>query len=326
MSDVPLRARPLDAEQAAQRVRQIGVLADADAVRLLSALTSSPDGTQDVPALSAVLEVSADAVVSGLRALEEVGLVTPGAVPGTFSPSAEAWTRFGRILMVASPDRDPRSVPASPELAVVEGPPPVIERIADRLAYRFSSHFSEETVRKYVFDSYAQLKVRHRVAKHLPALTSRFASERLGALASARGVVLSTTAEVLFVCVQNAGRSQIAAAVLRELAGDSVHVRTAGSDPAEQIDPTVREALEEAGYSLVEEFPKPLTDDVVQAANVVITMGCGDACPIYPGRRYMDWKVEDPVGRSLEDVREIREDIAGRVRQLLAELQVVPTR
>jgi protein-tyrosine-phosphatase len=172
-------------------------------------------------------------------------------------------------------------------------------------------------VAKYVAESFALLSERARIDKYLPSLTTRFATDRLTALATAKGFVLQGTPEVLFVCVQNAGRSQMAAAIMRYLAGDRVHVRTAGSSPAPSVNPIVVDALDEIGVPLAAEFPKPLTDEVVQAADYVITMGCGDACPIYPGRRYMDWVIEDPVGLPLEEVRGIRDDIFDRVQDLL---------
>jgi arsenate reductase (thioredoxin) len=126
--------------------------------------------------------------------------------------------------------------------------------------------------------------------------------------------------EVLFVCVHNAGRSQMAAGLLKRLAGGRVEVRSAGSDPAERLNPAAIEAMREVGVDLSQELPKPLTDQFVRAADVVITMGCGDACPIYPGKRYEDWELEDPAGKDLETVRLIRDQIAARVRGLLDEL------
>lgn len=126
--------------------------------------------------------------------------------------------------------------------------------------------------------------------------------------------------EVLFVCVHNAGRSQMAAALLDHLAEGKVHVRSAGSTPANEIHAAVREAMAELGIDLSKEFPKPLTDEAVRAADVVITMGCGDACPIYPGKKYLDWDLEDPAGKSIEQVRPIRDEIDRRVRELLEEL------
>jgi len=131
--------------------------------------------------------------------------------------------------------------------------------------------------------------------------------------------------EVLFVCVHNAGRSQMAAGLLDKLAGGRVHVRTAGSDPADEINPAVVEAMSEVGVDLSKEFPKPLTDEVVRAADAVITMGCGDACPVYPGKRYEDWDLEDPAGRDLQTVRRIRDEVADHVRELLGELLATDT-
>ena len=126
--------------------------------------------------------------------------------------------------------------------------------------------------------------------------------------------------EVLFVCVHNAGRSQMAAGLLDKLAGGRVHVRSAGSDPADRLNPNVVAAMAEIGVNLEQEFPKPLTDEAVRAADAVITMGCGDACPIYPGKRYEDWELEDPAGKDLETVRRIRDEIAGRVGALIDEV------
>ncbi len=126
--------------------------------------------------------------------------------------------------------------------------------------------------------------------------------------------------EVLFVCVHNAGRSQMAAALLDHHARGRVLVRSAGSDPADQVNPAVVAAMGEWGIDLSREHPKPLTDEVVEAADVVVTMGCGDACPVSPGRRHLDWELEDPAGKPAERVRAIRDDIDGRVQRLLADL------
>jgi arsenate reductase (thioredoxin) len=126
--------------------------------------------------------------------------------------------------------------------------------------------------------------------------------------------------EVLFVCVHNAGRSQMAAGLLDKLADGRVHVRSAGSEPADRLNPSVVAAMAEVDVDLSKEFPKPLTDEVLRAADAVITMGCGDACPIYPGKRYEDWELEDPEGKDLESVRPIRDEVERRVRALLDEL------
>jgi arsenate reductase len=131
---------------------------------------------------------------------------------------------------------------------------------------------------------------------------------------------VSTVPEVLFVCVHNAGRSQMAAGLVKLRSEGRIHVRSAGSDPADEINPAVVEAMRELGIDMSEEFPKPLTDEVVRAADAVITMGCGDACPIYPGKRYEDWVLDDPADRDLEAVRRIRDEIDGRVQKLIDEL------
>ena len=155
---------------------------------------------------------------------------------------------------------------------------------------------------------------------YVPVLVHRFTRERLKALAQAEGRITKEQPEVLFVCVQNAGRSQMAAGLVKLRSQGRIHVRSAGSLPAGEVNPAAAEALEELGIDMSEEFPKPLTDEVVRAADVVITMGCGDACPIYPGKRYEDWDLEDPSGKDLETVRAIRDEIGRRVGALLAEL------
>jgi protein-tyrosine-phosphatase len=138
--------------------------------------------------------------------------------------------------------------------------------------------------------------------------------------AQAEGKTVKERPEVLFVCVHNAGRSQMAAGLVKLRSGGRAHVRSAGSIPADEINPVVVEAMDEVGVDMGEEFPKPLTDEVVRAADVVITMGCGDACPIYPGKRYEDWDLEDPAGKDIETVRRIRDEIDAHVERLVSEL------
>jgi arsenate reductase (thioredoxin) len=132
----------------------------------------------------------------------------------------------------------------------------------------------------------------------------------------------SSLPEVLYVCVHNAGRSQMAAVFTRHLGGDRVRVRSAGSEPADTLNPRVVSAMEELGLDMSEQFPKPLADEDVQAADVVVTMGCGDACPFYPGKRYEDWQLDDPAGADMEGVRRIRDEVRSRVESLLADLGV----
>ncbi|MRG58905.1 helix-turn-helix domain-containing protein [Agromyces sp. CFH 90414] len=316
----PGATAPLDPVSAQSRAEQIGVLADPIRLRLMSVLATDPDRAWSPAELGEQLEIDAPSVIEHLERLEAVGLLVPRPGPRSpqLIPSAEAWVRFGRLL-AGKPIYAPVE-PADERASGAVALPSQIQRIADRLAYRFSAHFSRETVERYVAESYQLLLRRAKTTRHLPSLTSRFASDRLGALAAAQGFDLTGVPEVLFVCVQNSGRSQMAAGLLRSLAGPHVHVRTAGSQPADTIDPLVVQALDEIGVPTVAEFPKPLTDEVVQAADVVVTMGCGDACPVYPGRRYMDWKIRDPLGHPLEEVRRIRDEIRSHVDELMASL------
>lgn len=199
-------------------------------------------------------------------------------------------------------------------------PDDALRSLSAHLGSSFSGIFNQETVERYVLESYTSLLRTSTVRAHVIANTTRFATDRLTALAQAKGAVASPVPEILFVCVQNAGRSQMAAVLMNSLGKGKVHVRSAGSAPSGEISSVVMEAMAEIGLSLEQEFPKPLTDDVVQAADVVITMGCGDACAIYPGKRYLDWSLTDPAGLGIEQVRVIRDDIRARVEALLAEV------
>jgi arsenate reductase (thioredoxin) len=192
-------------------------------------------------------------------------------------------------------------------------------RSIEALAQEFRGIYSLETIERYVNESIGRLSGA-RVVDFIPLFVHRFSREQLRALAQAEGAIIKEVPEVLFVCVHNAGRSQMAAALLDHHAKGKVHVRSAGSAPADQINPAVAAAMDEWGIDLSREFPKPLTDEFVKAADAVITMGCGDACPIYPGKRYEDWELDDPAGQPVEVVRRIRDDIDLRVQQLLAEL------
>jgi protein-tyrosine-phosphatase len=195
-----------------------------------------------------------------------------------------------------------------------------IERAAEALQREFAGVFSQQTIARYIAESTDLLRGDAKVNVFVPVLVHRFARERLKALGQSEGRIVKEQPEVLFVCVHNAGRSQMAAGLVKLRSQGRIHVRSAGSDPADQINPAVVEAMSELAVDMGEEFPKPLTDEVVKAADVVITMGCGDACPIYPGKRYEDWELQDPAGQDLETVREIRDDLDARVRKLVAEL------
>lgn len=197
----------------------------------------------------------------------------------------------------------------------------LLDRAARDLARGLGEVFAVETIRRVIDDFYALLAATARVhTTYLPVLATRFARERLRAIATNQGAIVSELPEVLFVCVHNAGRSQMAAALLHHHAQGRVTVRSAGSAPADSINPAVVEAMAELGLDLSREFPKPLTDDAVRAADVVITMSCGDACPVYPGKRYLNWDLDDPGGKDVEHLRPIRDEIDRRVTALLAEL------
>ena len=194
-----------------------------------------------------------------------------------------------------------------------------VQQAAERLKAEFAGVFSFETIERYIGES-LDLLGSSRINVFVPVLAHRFARERLKALAQAEQLIATDQPEVLFVCVHNAGRSQMAAGLVKLRSQGKVHVRSAGSAPADEINPAVIEAMDELGVDMSEEFPKPLTDEVVRAADVVITMGCGDACPIYPGKRYEDWELDDPAGQDLEAVRAIRDAIDERVQRLIAQL------
>jgi len=204
-------------------------------------------------------------------------------------------------------------------------PEEYLRRLAAELTEKFAGIFGAETVERYVLESYTGLLRTSKVRAHLASQTTRFATDRLTALAQAKGAIEREVPEILFVCEQNAGRSQMAAALTAHLSGGRVHVRSAGSMPAHELNPSVVAAMAELGVDLGQEFPKPLTDDVVQAADVVVTMGCGDACPVYPGKRYQDWELPDPAALPLEEVRRVRDEVGDRVRELLASLEVAAT-
>ena len=195
-----------------------------------------------------------------------------------------------------------------------------VEKATESLVGEFAGIFAPETINRFIVDSLDQLE-NARFSDFLPVLAYRFARERLKALGQADGLIVKEQPEVLFVCVHNAGRSQMAAGLVTLRSEGRISVRSAGSAPGETINPLVVEAMAELGIDLAEAFPKPLTDEVVRAADVVITMGCGDACPIYSGKRYEDWQLDDPAAaESIETVRTIRDDVDRRVQILVSEL------
>jgi arsenate reductase (thioredoxin) len=200
-----------------------------------------------------------------------------------------------------------------------------INRLTRGLLNEFDGIFSEETIRRYISESADLIGDGATVMDFVPLLAHRFARERLKALAKVEGLMTDQSPEVLFVCVHNAGRSQMAAGLVKLRSHGRINVRSAGSEPGVEINPAVVMAMAEIGVDMGEAYPKPLTDEVVRAADVVITMGCGDACPIYPGKRYEDWKLDDPNGKDLDTVRRIRDEIDQKVQQLINEIEETRT-
>jgi arsenate reductase len=308
MRSEPPRPGLLERSTAEQIARNLRAMADPTRVQILSLIVEAAAGRRPVTELAEELGLTQPTVSHHLRIMTDEGILER--------------TQEGRqVWYSVAPSRVSDvfdSVRTDPVVKAIA--PAVLDRITADLAIRFAGTFSRETVADYVRDSHELLGNKARITRYLPSLTARFAGDRLRALAEADGLTTDAVPGILFVCVQNAGRSQLAAGLLRSLAGDGVRVLTAGSEPAGLINPKIVAALDEIGIPIGGEYPKPLTDEVVRAADYVITMGCGDACPIYLGKRYLDWDLPDPAELSMDGVREVRDDIDARVRALLAEL------
>jgi protein-tyrosine-phosphatase len=192
----------------------------------------------------------------------------------------------------------------------------------EELTYSFDGVFTGAEISDAVASAQQALEPQATVRTFLPVLIKRYAEELLSATAQADGRTAKTVPELLFVCVQNAGRSQIAAALAEHLAPGKVHVRSAGSRPTGELNPLAVDVLAERGVALTDAYPKPLSDSVLHAADIIITMGCGDECPYFPGKRYEDWDVADPEGKTLDQVRDIRDDIQTRITALLRDLNL----
>ena len=197
-----------------------------------------------------------------------------------------------------------------------------LKTAATRLLSDFADMFGVETIERFLHSSYDQFAGRATVPNFLPLLAERFARQRLNALARVEGKQHDGKPIVLFLCTHNAGRSQMAMGFFTHLAGDAAVAWSGGSEPGNEVNPAAVQAMAERGIDIAHEYPKPWTDEIVQAADVVITMGCGDACPVFPGRRYEEWVLDDPAGQEVDAIRPIRDEIEGRVRELLTELDV----
>jgi protein-tyrosine-phosphatase len=197
-----------------------------------------------------------------------------------------------------------------------------LKTAAANLRHEFEGTFSVETIEQFLATSYDQFADRATVTNFLPLMAERFARQRLHALARVEGRHHDGVPIVLFLCVHNAGRSQMALGWFNHLAGDRAIAWSGGSEPAHAINATAVQAMAEVGIDIDTEYPKPWTDEIVRAADVVVTMGCGDACPIFPGKRYEDWELDDPAGLDLDAVRPIRDEIGRRVNELLDQISV----
>ncbi|WP_171781950.1 low molecular weight phosphatase family protein [Isoptericola halotolerans] len=300
-------------------------MADPDRLRLLAVVLTDASGQ---PTASSLAGPSGDraAIRAHLEAMADAGLLAP--LPGAdgepaFRPTPDALVRFGGAAISAPSSVHPEPVDPADHTRM-------LARITHELSLDHADTLSPETVARFVADSYDLLAARARVRRHLPALTARFAADRLAALVApvdtrgetdgADGAGAPHPLDVLFVCVHNAGRSQIAAAVLRAAAGARVRVRTAGTVPWSRLDPGVRAELARRGVDQLTEMPRPLTDEVIRASRMVVTLGCGDACPVVPGRQYRDWPIDNPAGRPADEITRIVDDITQRVHGLLDEL------
>jgi arsenate reductase len=197
-----------------------------------------------------------------------------------------------------------------------------LKTAAAQLGQEFDGVFSAETITMFLETSYDQFAGHATVVAFLPLLAEKFARQRLRALAKVEGKDTDMRPTVLFLCVHNAGRSQMALGWFQHLAGDRAVAWSGGSEPASEVNPAAIAAMAEIGIDIASEFPKPWTDDIVKAADVVITMGCGDACPLFPGKRYEDWPLDDPAGQGVDAVRPIRDEIRDRVGALLTSLGI----
>ncbi|GGD61576.1 metalloregulator ArsR/SmtB family transcription factor [Microbacterium murale] len=316
----PVTTHAIGPDAASSVAATLKALSDPLRLRMLSAIASDPRGESCVCDLAELAEVSQPTVSHHLKVLKDVDVLTSER-RGTW-----VWYRISpnrrRAVTTLLDSFAPATVAASEaDGASEESLRPDFDARVTRLADELSAEIlqvDEAAVLTVVRESYTALARTARVTSALIPLTERFARQRLSDLTRDRD---TAPPQVLFVCVANAGRSQLAAALVNQLAGGRIIARSAGSSPADAIHSHVRSLLTEIeGDDAAERFPKPLTDDAVRAADVVITMGCGDVCPIIPGIRYDDWAVGDPALASREGVEAIRDDIAARVRTLVQEL------
>ena len=315
----PAEAHAIGLDAATTVANTLKALADPLRLRMLSAIATDPRGESCVCDLAELADVSQPTISHHLKVLKDTGLLASER-RGTWVYYRIVATRQAAVTALL--DGFASTIVSEPAEDRPESPREVDSHVIDRLAEELADEYdtlSRDLVVTMVRESYAGLLRSAKIARHLIPLTERFARQRLTDLTRDRETGVS---QVLFVCVQNAGRSQLAAALVNQMADGKVVARSAGSRPAPDVHPHVRSLLTEieGEDAATERFPKPLTDDAVRAADVVITMGCDDVCPIIPGVRYEDWAVGDPALASAEGVEAIRDDIAARVRTLLDSL------
>ncbi len=317
----PIATHAIGQEAASTVATTLKALSDPLRLRMLSAIASDPRGESCVCDLAELADVSQPTVSHHLKVLKDVDVLTSER-RGTW-----VWYRINpnrRAAVTALLDAFAPATVAAPTLLDTPSGDKArpdfdtrITHLAEELALDVPE-LDKQTVLTIVRESYTALARTATVTTALVPLTERFARQRLADLTRNRD---TSVPQVLFVCVANAGRSQLAAALVNQMAGGKVIARSAGSRPADVIHPHVRSLLAKIeGPGAAERFPKPLTDDAVRAADVVITMGCGDVCPVIPGVRYDDWAVGDPALASREGVEAIRDDITARVRVLVDDL------
>lgn len=318
---VPNATRAISPDAAATVSGVLKALADPLRLRMLSAIATDPRGESCVCDFSALSDVSQPTISHHLKVLKETGLLLSER-RGTWVWYRIDPARAGAVTALLDTLAPATLVETVPRAAVpgdeLHGMDARVTRLADELADRFPE-LSRDVVTTLVRESYASMSRTAKVTKLIIPITERFARQRLSDMSRDR---TTGVPQVLFVCVQNAGRSQLAAALLNQRSNGAVIARSAGSTPAADVHPAVRSLLAQIeGDDRAElAFPKPLTDDAVRAADVVVTMGCGDVCPVIPGVRYEDWAVADPALASESGVAAIRDDIAARVDALLATL------
>jgi arsenate reductase (thioredoxin) len=198
-----------------------------------------------------------------------------------------------------------------------------IKQSAAALQRRWQGRLNAETIERFLYESLDILQGA-RIKSWVPVLAEKLTNDRLRALVRLESDRTDLNPSVLFLCVHNAGRSQMAAGWMRYLAGDQVDVFSGGSEPASSVNVSAVAAMAEKGIDIGGELPQPWADEIVRAADVIVTMGCGDACPVYPGKRYVDWELDDPAGKPVEEVRPIRDEIERRVRSLMSDLKIEP--